>query len=246
MISTTLCQSLVNILTAVFIFWSAESFCQADITNTSDKPVRLVMTPETITFDGKPLSFEKPLKEWIHVLGKKYTQGQRGSVGPYTRRRFIYPDLGIDLEVQGNNKDPKSDWVNGEVGTLNDPMNRYVVDVRIRLNPKNEIAPPRINEKKYENHPYNTMFADYAINFYGAIVDRSVKKEQIIKYGEGVAMDRHFNSVDARISGNHNATIIFEHFFGKKPEVPVMLEIYPSSKLKYKNELKYFGKVVSR
>ncbi|KDM91092.1 hypothetical protein EA58_13135 [Photobacterium galatheae] len=59
-------------------------------------------------------------------------------------------------------------------------------------------------------------------------------------------MDRHFNSVNASSSATHQAMISFEDFWGRKLEVPVMLEIYPPSKLKDENEVKYFGQVVTR
>ncbi|WP_330961101.1 DUF7738 domain-containing protein [Photobacterium sp. 53610] len=235
-----------QILSVVCMLLSAISVCKAESVNTSDQPVRLVITSETITFDGKSLRFEKPLKDWINVLGENYIQGERNSVGSFDAWRFIYPDLGIDLEVQGNNKAPQSDWVNGQVGTLNDPMSRYIVDVRIRLNPKKQIDPPRISEAKYKSHPYNTMFADYAINFYGAIVDRNIQKEQVLQYGAGTQMDQHFNLVRASASETHDASIAFHHFWGQKPELAVMLTVFPSSKLKYENEVKYFGQVVSR
>ncbi|KDM90035.1 hypothetical protein EA58_19025 [Photobacterium galatheae] len=206
----------------------------------------MVITSESISFDGKPLRFEAPLKDWILVLGDNYIQGERDSVGAFDAWRFIYPELGIDLEVQGNNKAPKFDWVNGQVGTVQDPMNRYLVDVRIRLNPKNQIDPPRISEEKYKNHPYNTMFADYAINFYGAIVDRNIQKEQVLKYGSGTQMDQHFNLVGASASETHDASIAFHHFWGQKPELAVMLTVYPTLTLKHENEVKYFGQIVSR
>ncbi|MCM0150188.1 hypothetical protein [Photobacterium galatheae] len=61
----------------------------------------------------------------------------------------------------------------------------FIVDVKISLNPKNQVDPPRMSEEKYQNHPYNTMFADDAIDFYGAIVDHSVKKENVIQYSKG-------------------------------------------------------------
>ncbi|UTM59784.1 hypothetical protein L4174_017075 [Photobacterium sp. CCB-ST2H9] len=246
MISTHPCSFFAKILAVVAVFFSATSYCQTGITNTSDQPVRLVITPESITFDGKPLRFEEPLKDWIQVLGDNYIQGERDSVAAFKSKRFIYPELGIDLEVQRNTKSPSSDWVNGQVGTLNDPMNRYIVDVRIRLNPKNQIDPPRISEEKFKNHPYNTMFADYAINFYGAIVDRNIQKEQVLKYGSGTQMDQHFNLVGASASETHDASIAFHHFWGQKPELAVMLTVYPSLTLKHENEVKYFGQVVSR
>ncbi|KDM90034.1 hypothetical protein [Photobacterium galatheae] len=246
MISTYPCSFFAKILAAVAVFFSATSYCQTGITNTSDQPVRLVITPESITFDGKPLRFEEPLKDWIQVLGDNYIQGESDSVAAFKSKRFIYPKLGIDLEVQRNTKSPSSDWVNGQVGTLNDPMNRYIVDVRIRLNPKNQIDPPRISEEKFKNHPYNTMFADYAINFYGAIVDRNIQKEQVLKYGSGTQMDQHFNLVGASASETHDASIAFHHFWGQKPELAVMLTVYPSLTLKHENEVKYFGQVVSR
>ncbi|WP_330961100.1 DUF7738 domain-containing protein [Photobacterium sp. 53610] len=234
-----------QILSVVCMLLSAISVCKAESVNTSDQPVRLVITSETITFDGQSFRFEKPLKDWIQVLGDNYIQGERDSVAAFKSKRFIYPELGIDLEVQRNTKSPSSDWVNGRIGILQDPMSRYITDVRVYLTPEVKMNPDAI-ELKYKNHPFNTMFASYAINFYGAIVDHSVKKENVIRYGEGVAMDRHFNSVDANVSATHNATLLFDDFWGRKPEVPVMLEIYPSSKLKYENEVKYFGQIVSR
>ncbi|WP_330961099.1 hypothetical protein [Photobacterium sp. 53610] len=245
MISTYPCSFFAKILAAAAVFFSATAYCQTGITNTSGQPVRLVITSEAIIFDGQPLSFENPLKDWLYVFGDNYIQGYHGSVAGFYADRFIYPELGIDLEVQRNNKAPKSDWVNGQVGTVQDPMNRYLVDVRITLTPNTKTEILSV-EEKYKSHPYNTMFADYAISFYGAVVDDSVKKENVIRYGEGVAMDRHFNSVNASESATHNATISFYDFWGRKPEVPVMLEIYPSSKLKNENEVKYFGQIVSR
>ncbi|SDH92271.1 hypothetical protein SAMN04488136_1363, partial [Vibrio xiamenensis] len=56
--------------------------------NTSSLPVRLVVTKDNITFDGKTLSFDKPFKDWVAVLGDDYMQGELNSLDAFSAQRF--------------------------------------------------------------------------------------------------------------------------------------------------------------
>ncbi|WP_089139369.1 DUF7738 domain-containing protein [Vibrio rumoiensis] len=228
------------------------SGCFAE-TTVSQKPVRLVVTSDTIRFDGKRLSFKDPLKQWIEVLGDDYVYigkepSYQKAFGASGRQRFVYPELGIDITVQTNHIDVKSDFINGKPGTLKDPYNRFISVLRIRMNPKSKAKPIvyRHLDKEMAEHPYNTMYADYAIDFYGAIVDSDTSIESVLDQSDIVKRDRHFSSVGVSSGFNNLGTIIFNHFFGEQPEVSISMQISPSSEIRLDNERRYFGKEVSR
>ncbi len=219
--------------------------------NRSERPVRLVVSEQGLIFDGQPLSFEQPLKEWITVLGDNYHQGDDSKTDEPSimqrPRRFIYPELGIDLEVEFNYLDPPSEYLEGSV--LRDPYNRTISVVRIKLNP-NITAGPSVN-KQHRTHFYNTMYADYAIDFFGAIVDSNTPKEQILQFAKPVKHHRHFNSVGFRVPGSNKETkvqgnVSFNHFFGQRPEISWMMELTPPTSIRQQNQLKYFGVVVTK
>ncbi|WP_028023759.1 DUF7738 domain-containing protein [Enterovibrio calviensis] len=218
-------------------------------TEASNKPIRLVISGDQITIDGKALSFEEPLKEWIEVLGDGYLQGNNGPISAFYMNRFIYPELGIDLEVQLNYSDVKSDWIDGEVGTLKDPYNRFVSVVRISMNPESKANPSdyRYLDKEEAEHPYYTMYADYAIDFYGAIVDSDTSIESVLSQSNIVKRNRKFHASVGVYSGYENlGNIVFNHFFGEQPEVSMSMEVWPTLELRLENERRYFGKVVTR
>lgn len=229
------------------------SDCFAEIT-VSQKPVRLVVTGDTIRFDGKQLSFKDPLKQWIEVLGDNYVYigkepSYQKAFGASGRQRFVYPELGIDIAVQTNYIDVKSDFINDKPGTLKDPYNRFISVVRIRMNPESKADPIRYRhlDKEMAEHPYNTMYADYAINFYGAIVDSDTSIESVLDQSDIVKRKRKFSSSVGVYSGFNNlGTIIFNHFFGEQPEVSMSMQISPNTEIRLDNERRYFGKEVSR
>ena len=213
--------------------------------NDSDKPVRMVITADAITWDNQSLRFDQPFSDWIKVLGNDYIRGDvwRSEVRFLGPSRFVYPKLGIDIEVARNHKDPISDKINGKKWTLKDPFNRYVSVVRINLNPAYIVHNIGMNDET-EKHPYNTMFADYAIDFYGAIVDSNTPKSTILKFSDGHKMSNHFNSITSTLE-YHNypvrGSILFNDFYEQKPEMSILIELGPSSELKRNNDIKYFG-----
>nr|WP_087024389.1 hypothetical protein [Thaumasiovibrio subtropicus] len=215
--------------------------------STAKSAVRLSITGDSLTFDGKPLSFKEPLSKWIEVLGDDFIQGPERPFNAFSIDRFIFPDLGIDIAVQVNIKDVRSDWVDGQVGTLKDPYNRYITTVRISMNPEAKANPSKIYEEGTEDHPFYTMYADYAIDFYGAVVDGDVSIKSVLSQSDIVKRDRQFSFSLGVYSGYENlGNLMFNDFFGKQPEVPMTLEIWPTLKLRLENERRYFGKVVSR
>ncbi|KDM91093.1 hypothetical protein EA58_13140 [Photobacterium galatheae] len=219
----------IKVFILLLTFVSEIPYFQPEITNTSEKPVRLVITPEEITFDGQRLSFEKPLKDWVDVFGEYYIQGHLGSVVGLGSELFIFPELGIELEVRQNYQSPQSDWVKGEEGTISEPMKRLIANVKVYLAPNTQTKMLNI-EKKYQNHPYSTMSAKYAINFYGAIVDSDVPTEKVIHFADGVTMDQYYRLVAPGVSSVHDASLLLFHFWGEKPQAPVMLEIHRALK----------------
>ena len=225
-----------------------------DDINTSPKPIRLVITDHKLTFDGKEHNFKQPLQDWIAVLGNDFIRGNQDenwkkAILGHESDRFIYPELGIDIKVEINNKDVKSDWVNGVPGTLSDPFNRYVEGVRVTVNPK-YIMKEDLNQTKMLDHPFNTMFADYAINFHGAIVDNTTSKKQILMYSQNVSESGHFNSISrsnsAKNRSNIRGVLSFYDFWGNKPEISTQMEILPTTRIREENQIKYFGKITSR
>ncbi len=219
--------------------------------NKSERPVRLIVNEQGLIFDGQPLSFEQPLKEWITVLGENYHQGDRSKADGVRimrySQRFIYPELGMDLEVEFNHLDPASEYLEG--GVLRDPYNRTISVLRIKLNP-NVTAGPSV-KKQHRSHFYNTMYADYAIDFFGAIVDSNTPKEQILQFAKPVKHHRHFNSVGFRALWSDKETkvqgnVSFNDFFGHQPEMSWMIELTPPTSVRQQNQLKYFGVVVTQ
>ncbi|WP_087024391.1 hypothetical protein [Thaumasiovibrio subtropicus] len=220
--------------------------------STAKSAVRLSISGDSLTFDGKPLSFKEPLYKWIEVLGDDYVyigedEGYQKAYGSSGSDRFIYPDLGIDIAVQMNRIDVRSDWVDGQVGTLKDPYNRFITTVRISMNPEAKANPSKIYREGTEGHPFYTMYADYAIDFYGAVVDGDVSFKSVLSQSDIVKRDRQFSFSLGVYSGYDNlGNLMFNDFFGKQPEVPMTLEIWPTLKLRLENERRYFGKVVTR
>ena len=198
--------------------------------------MRLVLRADSLTWDGKPLSFEEPLSEWIKVLGDNYIMGDEWTqhLEIFDNRRIIYPELGMFIEVI---------WKTGE-GVIKDPLGRYVTAVSIALNPRIISKSAYSTEKET---PFNTMHYPYAIDFYGAIVDSKTSKKAILHYAdEMVIHGRHSNSATLSswkipFIGN----ILFNHFFGEKPEMSVSMKISPSTKQEKINMEKYFGKEIS-
>ena len=213
--------------------------------NDSDKPIRMVITADAITWDNQSLRFDQPFSDWIKVLGDDYIVGKmwQKEVRYLHSDRYIYPKLGIDLQIRYNTKNPKSDWINEEPDTLKDPFNRYVSVVRINLNPAYIVLNVGMNDET-EKHPYNTMFADYAIDFYGAIVDSNTPKSTILKFSDGHKMSHHFNEITSTLE-YHNypvrGNILFNDFYEQKAELSISMQLTPSSELKRSNDIKYFG-----
>lgn len=242
-----------NKLLILFTLLLLVSGCFAE-TPVSKKPVKLVITGDTIRFDGKLLSFQDPLSQWIEVLGENYVSiGENPSYqkafGLRGRDRFIYPELGIDIAVQVNRIDVKSDYIDGKSGMLKDPLNRFISTVRIKMNPTSKANPIdfRYLDKEVAEHPFNTMYADYAIDFYGAIVDSDTSIESVLEQSDIVKRNRKFFASVGVYSGYENlGNIVFNHFFGEQPEVSMWLEVWPTLELSLENERRYFGKVVSR
>ncbi|KKD57909.1 hypothetical protein RN22_23890 [Grimontia sp. AD028] len=244
---------MINKLFFLFTFLLFVSGCFAD-EPASTKPIRLVITGETISFDGKLLSFKDPLNQWIEVLGEDYVY--IGENPDYQKAynssgsdRFVYPKLGIDIEVQFNNSDVKSEFIDGKPGTLKDPYNRFVSIIRIRMNPESKADPggARYIGTERANHTYYTMHADYAIDFYGAIVDSDTSIESVLSQSNIVKRNRKFHSSIGVYSGYENlGKIVYNHFFGEQPEVSMSMQVWPTLELRLENERKYFGKVVSR
>ena len=214
--------------------------------NHSDKPVRLVITSNSVTWEGHLLSFEQPLSDWLKILGSNYVQGNKweSSVSFLDASRFVYPNLGIDIEVARNRKNGQSDWVETKNGwEMKDPFNRYVSVVRINLNPAYIVRNIGMNDET-EKHPYNTMFADYAIDFYGAIVDSATSKEQILTYGSGIQQSTIFNRIDPTLENKNSPIqgyISFNAFYEQKAELSTSMQLTPSSELRRSNDIKYFG-----
>ena len=213
--------------------------------NDSDKPVRMVITADAITWDNQSLRFDQPFSDWIKVLGDDYIVGKmwQKEVRYLHSDRYIYPKLGIDLQIRYNTKNPKSDWINEEPDTLKDPFNRYVSVVRINLNPAYIVRNIGMNDET-EKHPYNTMFADYAIDFYGAIVDSATSKEQILTYGSGIQQSTIFNRIDPTLENKNSPIqgyISFNAFYEQKAELSTSMQLTPSSELRRSNDIKYFG-----
>ena len=213
--------------------------------NYSDKPIRMVITADAITWDNQSLRFDQPFSDWIKVLGDDYIVGKmwQKEVRYLHSDRYIYPKLGIDLQIRYNTKNPKSDWINEEPDTLKDPFNRYVSVVRINLNPAYIVLNVGMNDET-EKHPYNAMFADYAIDFYGAIVDSNTPKSTILKFSDGHKMSNHFNEITSTLE-YHNypvrGNILFNDFYEQKAELSISMQLTPSSELKRSNDIKYFG-----
>ncbi|WP_087024387.1 hypothetical protein [Thaumasiovibrio subtropicus] len=214
--------------------------------------VRLSISGDSLAFDGKPLSFKEPLYKWIEVLGDDYVyigedEGYQKAYDLSGSERFIYPDLGIDIAIQVNIKDVRSDWVDGQVGTLKDPYNRFITTVRISMNPKAKANPSKIYREGTEGHPFYTMYVDYAIDFYGAVVDGDVSIKSVLSQSDIVKRNRKFSFTLGVYSGYENlGSLMFNDFYGEKPEIPMRLAIWPTLKLRLENERRYFGKVVSR
>ena len=189
---------LRNILPTILIFLL--SGCYSD--NQSNLPVRLVIHKDSLSFDGKPLSFSQPVKDWIDVLGDDYLIGKNKS-GPrsFVGGRIIYPKLGIDLAIDVQTKANDTERNFSEDGSLKDPMARYVGVVRVMLHSHVELNEYFIGDK---THPFNTMKTSYAIDYFGAIIDADTPKEQILKYANGAEMSSVFNRIDV----NYNAVNI--------------------------------------
>ncbi len=207
--------------------------------NKSDRPVRLIVSEQGLIFDGQELSFEQPLKEWIARLGSEFYQGRSNDgIGALYEGRFVYPDLGIDLEVEFNHSDPSSEWLEGFV--LRDPYNRPISIVRLRLNPK--IATHYIKEQ-HKAHFYNTMSANYAVDYFGAIIDSNTPKAPILQFGRKVRRDSNFNAVGFYERDKEVTSVLF---FEVQPEIPRLLTVSPSKATRQQNQLKYFGVVVTQ
>ncbi|SDH98664.1 hypothetical protein SAMN04488136_14138, partial [Vibrio xiamenensis] len=218
----------------------SDTFDLDDKANTSSLPVRLVVTRDSIAFDGKTLSFDKPFKDWVAVLGDDYMQGELNSLDAFSAQRFIYPKLGLDIELEKNRKNPKSDWVNGQVGTLSDPMGRYVKGVRVMLS--SHLKNFEFDfDKRRSGRVFNTMSVDYAINFFGAIIDSHTPKSNVLDYSQGLTHSGHFNSIRTSSLEGNQASISYNAFFGSKPEISYMIQIYPDKETQISNRKKYFG-----
>ncbi|MGF1868286.1 hypothetical protein L4D15_24095 [Enterovibrio norvegicus] len=236
----------ISYLIAIALFLLSGCFSE---TEASNKPIRLVISGDQITIDGKALSFERPLQDWIDILGSDYIQGPKKPVNAFAIDRFIFPKLGIDLQVQTNYADVKSDWIDGEVGTLKDPYNRFVNVIRISMNPESKANPSdyRYLDKEEAEHPYYTMHADYAIDFYGAIVDSDTSIESVLSQSNIVKRNRKFHASVGVYSGYENlGNIVFNHFFGEQPEVSASMEVWPTKELRLENERRYFGEIVTQ
>ncbi len=146
----------------------------------------------------------------------------------------------MDLEVEFNHLDPSSEKIDGQRGTLRDPYNRTISIVRLRLNPK--IVTHYIKEQ-HKAHFYNTMYADYAIDYFGAIIDSTTPKAPILQFGRKVRRDSNFNAVGF-YERDKNVTSVL--FFEAQPEMPRLLTVSPSGTIRQQNQLKYFGVVVTQ
>ncbi|SDH92258.1 hypothetical protein SAMN04488136_1362 [Vibrio xiamenensis] len=219
----------------------SDTFDLDDKANTSSLLVRLVVTKDNITFDGKTLSFDMPFKDWIEVLGDDYIQGGRDNfAGGFSEDRFIYPKLGLDIELLLNDRDPKSNWNNDDKGSLKDPFGRYVRVVRVMLS--SHLKNFEFDfDKKRSSHVFNTMSASYAINFFGAIVDSHTPKSNVLDYSQGLTHSGHFNSIRTSSLEGNQASIAYNAFFGSKPEISYMIQIYPDKETQISNRKKYFG-----
>ncbi len=157
---------------------------EGDYQNKSDRPVRLVVSEQGLVWDEQLLSFEQPLKEWIAILGDNYYQG--GSDEAWELRAlsrpqvFIYPELGIKIDL-GLNYAPTPE----KKDVLYDPYNSHIALISIQLNPL--IKTNNVNIREHlRTHFYNTMYADYAIDYFGAIIDSNTPTTQIIQFGRNV------------------------------------------------------------
>jgi len=210
--------------------------CEPPSDNSSDKPIRLQVSPDQLLWDGKELSFHEPLSQWVAVIGDDYIDGKIWKdIGPVDDMRLVYPELAIDIQVIFNPK--------GDPGPIDDVMQRYVKIVRIYLNSDMTIVPYLVSSSE-KQHPYFNMSVPFAINLYGAIVDSDTPKADIIKYAEPVSHHPNFNGVyTSRIRHKFdiNAYINFNNFFGNKPEKSHILQITPSEKIEKENIDKYFG-----
>ncbi len=174
--------------------------------NKSNRPIRLIVNEQGIIWDDRPLSFEQPLKEWIAILGDNYYQGGKPDE-PWELRAlnrpqvFIYPELGIEIDL-GFNYVPLSERnIVGKhgIGISHDPYNSYISHVSIQLN--SLIKTNNINIKEHlKNHFYNTMYANYAIDYFGAIIDSNTPMAQIVQFGRNV-----------RYGDGANTLGVFEH-----------------------------------
>ncbi len=87
------------------------------------------------------------------------------------------------------------------------------------------------------------MYADYAIDFFGAIIDSNPPKAPILQFGRKVRRDSNFNAVGFYERDKEvNSYLSFE----AQPEIPRLLMLKPSTKVRQQNQLKYFGVVVTQ